>query len=155
MTIRRRLLRIVRKLHIWVGLSAALYFMLIAATGVMINHREGLRLEDRTISRRWLPSNYRPDDGKEGVRADIAVGDLHSGLIFGKVGKPVMDFVAAVWFISIVSGISMLILRRSMHYSASKKKYLADTTTADAKLPSKSEELTSSKKALAGAGHRK
>ena len=44
MTIRRRLLRFVRKLHIWVGLSAALYFMLIAATGVMINHREGLRL---------------------------------------------------------------------------------------------------------------
>ena len=75
MTIRRRLLRFVRKLHIWVGLSAALYFMLIAATGVMINHREGLLLEDRTISRRWLPSSYRPDDGKEGVRADIAVAD--------------------------------------------------------------------------------
>ena len=84
MTIRRRLLRFVRKLHIWVGLSAALYFMLIAATGVMINHREGLLLEDRTISRRWLPSNYRPDDGIAGVRADIAVADLHSGLIFGK-----------------------------------------------------------------------
>src|SRR3954462_15674431 len=125
MTIRRRLLRFVRKLHIWVGLSASLYFMLIAATGVMINHREGLRLEDRTIARRWLPANYRPEDGKEGVRADIAVADLHSGLIFGKVGKPVMDFVAAVWFISIVTGICMLILRRSMHYSASRKKYVA------------------------------
>src|SRR4051812_22704398 len=150
MTIRRRLLRVVRKLHIWVGLSAALYFMLIAATGVMINHREGLRLEDRTIARRWLPSSYRPQD--EGVRADIAVGDLHSGLIFGKLGKPVMDFVAAVWFISIISGISMLILRRSMHYSASKKKYLAETSAADSKIPSKSEEPTSSKKALAGAG---
>ena len=155
MTIRRRLLRIVRKLHIWVGLSAALYFMLIAATGVMINHREGLRLEDRTISRRWLPANYRPDDGKEGVRADIAIGDLHSGLIFGKVGKPVMDFVAAVWFISIISGISMLILRRSMHYSASKKKYLEQTTAAQGKIPSKSEEPASSKKALAGAGREK
>ncbi len=155
MTIRRRLLRIVRKLHIWVGLSAALYFMLIAATGVMINHREGLRLEDRTISRRWLPSSYRAEDGKEGVRADIAVADLHSGLIFGKVGKPVMDFVATVWFISIISGISMLILRRSMHYSASKKKYLAQTTAANTKFPSKSEEPTSSKKALAGAGHGK
>jgi hypothetical protein len=155
MTIRRRLLRVVRKLHIWVGLSAALYFMLIAATGVMINHREGLRLEDRTISRRWLPANYRPDDGKEGVRADIAVGDLHSGLIFGKVGKPVMDFVAAVWFISIVSGISMLILRRSMHYSASKKKYLEQTTVTDGKFPSNSGEPTSSKKALAGASHGK
>src|SRR3954465_2291794 len=155
MTIRRRLLRIVRKLHIWVGLSAALYFMLIAATGVMINHREGLGLEDRTIARRWLPSSYRPQDGKEGVRADIAVGDLHSGLIFGKVGKPVMDFVAAVWFISIVSGASMLILRRSMHYSASKKKYLEQTNTADANSSSNTEDPTNSKKALVVAGHGK
>ena len=155
MTIRRRLLRFVRKLHIWVGLSAALYFMLIAATGVMINHREGLLLEDRTISRRWLPSSYRPDDGKEGVRAYIAVADLHSGLIFGKVGKPVMDFVAAVWFISIVSGISMLLLRRSMHYSASKKKYLASSGAGDAKISSNSTKDAGSKKALAGAGHGK
>jgi hypothetical protein len=152
MTIRRRLLRFVRKLHIWVGLSAALYFMLIAATGVMINHREGLRLEDRTIARRWLPSNYRPDDGKAGVRADIAVEDLHSGLIFGKVGKPVMDFVAAVWFISIVSGVSMLVLRRSMHYSASKKTYIV---TTEATNTSKPKDKAITKKELAGVGHEK
>lgn len=155
MTIRRRLLRFVRKLHIWVGLSAALYFMLIATTGVMINHREGLRLEERMISRRWLPSSYRPDDGKDGVRADIAVADLHSGLIFGKVGKPVMDFVAAVWFISIISGISMLILRRSMHYSTSKKTYLATGKTVDVTIPSKSPDEAGSKKVLAGAGRGK
>jgi hypothetical protein len=155
MTIRRRLLRVVRKLHIWVGLSAALYFMLIAATGVMINHREGLRLEEKTISRQWLPSGYRLDDGKEGVRADIAVADLHSGLIFGKVGKPVMDFVAAVWFISIISGVSMLVLRRSMHYSASKKKYLAASGATDAKISSKSAEGANPKKALAGAARGK
>jgi len=155
MTIRRRLLRFVRKLHIWVGLSAALYFMLIATTGVMINHREGLRLEERTISRRWLPSSYRPEDGKDGVRADIAVGDLHSGLIFGKVGKPVMDFVATVWFISIISGISMLVLRRSMHYSASKKTYVVTAKTNELAIPSKSQDEASSKKAFAGAGRRK
>ena len=76
MTVRRRLLRIARKLHIWVGLSAALYFMLIATTGVMINHREGLRLEERNISRTWLPAGYRAQDGSE-VRADIVATDLH------------------------------------------------------------------------------
>ena len=154
MTIRRRLLRIVRKLHIWVGLSAALYFMLIATTGVMINHREGLRLEERTIARRWLPAGYRPEDGRDGVRADIAVADMHSGLIFGKVGKPVMDFVAAVWFISIVSGVSMLVLRRSMHYSASKKTYIATIKSIEPEISSKPEEA-SSKKTLAGAGRGK
>ena len=72
MTIRRRLLRFMRKLHIWVGLSAALYFMLIAATGVMINHREGLRLDERNVSRTWLPNGYRTQDGSA-VRADIVV----------------------------------------------------------------------------------
>jgi uncharacterized iron-regulated membrane protein len=122
MTLRRRLLRIARKLHIWVGLTAALYFMLIAATGVAINHRERLRLEERTVSRTWLPASYRPDDGPE-VRADIVVTDLHSGLIFGRVGAPILDFVALVWFISIATGVTMLVVRRSMHYSQSKRVY--------------------------------
>ena len=122
MTLRRRLLRFARKLHIWVGLTAALYFMLIAATGVAINHRDRLRLEERAVSRTWLPASYRPDDGPE-VRADIVVTDLHSGLIFGRVGAPILDIVALVWFISIVTGLTMLIVRRSLHYSQSKRVY--------------------------------
>jgi uncharacterized iron-regulated membrane protein len=153
MTIRRRLLRFMRKLHIWVGLSAALYFMLIATTGVMINHREGLRLEERNVSRSWLPNGYRAQDGSA-VRADIVVTDLHSGLIFGKVGAPVLDFVAAVWFISIISGVSMLILRRSMHYTQSKKVYLPSPTASEQKAPAASAEADS-RKALAGAGRSK
>jgi hypothetical protein len=151
MTIRRRLLRFVRKLHIWVGLSAALYFMLIAATGVLINHREGLRLEERSVSRSWLPGGYRPQDGKQ-VRADIVVTDLHSGLIFGRVGAPVLDFVAAVWFISILSGVSMLALRRSMHYTQSKKVFIPSPAGEPAVA---ADQQTSSKKALAGAGRGK
>jgi uncharacterized iron-regulated membrane protein len=151
MTIRRRLLRFIRKLHIWVGLSSALYFMLIAATGVLINHREGLRLEERAVSRSWLPGGYRPQDGAA-VRADIVVTDLHSGLIFGKVGAPVLDFVAAVWFISIISGVSMLVLRRSMHYSQSKKVYAPSPA---AKTASEADAATSSQKTLAGAGRGK
>jgi len=151
MTIRRRLLRFVRKLHIWVGLSSALYFMLIAATGVMINHREGLRLEERNVSRSWLPGSYRPQDGNA-VRADIVVTDLHSGLIFGKVGAPVLDFVAAVWFISIISGVSMLALRRSMHYSQSKKVYLPSPAAKSGTGP---DEPVNPKKAPAGAGRGK
>jgi hypothetical protein len=65
-----------------------------------------------------------------------------------------MDFVAAVWFISIVSGISMLVLRRSMHYSASKKTYVATDKAKEAKISSKSQDV-GGKKALAGAGRGK
>jgi hypothetical protein len=114
MNLRRRPLRAVRRLHLYLGLAAALYFMLIAATGVALNHRTGLRLEDRYISRSWLPSSYRPQDGAE-VRADIVVDDLHSGLIFGRIGAPVMDVVAAVWFLSLLSGLSLAALGRSPH----------------------------------------
>lgn len=114
MNTRRRLVRSIRRLHLYLGLGAALYFMLIAATGVALNHREGLRLEERYFSRHWLPSSYRPQDADE-VRSDIVIGDLHSGLIFGRVGAPVMDVVATVWFLSLVTGISLALLGRSLH----------------------------------------
>jgi hypothetical protein len=48
--LRRRTLRIVRRIHLYLGLAAALYFMLIAATGVALNHRQLYRLQDRVIS---------------------------------------------------------------------------------------------------------
>ena len=114
MSARRTLVRVIRRLHLYLGLGAALYFMLIAATGVALNHREGFHLEEHYFTRGWLPESYRPQDGDE-VRADIVVADLHSGLIFGKVGGPVMDVVATVWFLSLLTGLSLAVLGRSIH----------------------------------------
>jgi uncharacterized iron-regulated membrane protein len=111
MTTRKRILRAVRRLHLYIGLASALYFMLIAATGVALNHRQLFGLEAHYVSRQWLPESYRPDDGVE-VRSDIVIGDLHSGLIFGKAGAPVMDLVAAFWFVSLVTGLSIAVLGR-------------------------------------------
>ena len=112
MTLRRRMLRWVRRFHLYLGLGAALYFMLMAATGVALNHRDWFKLEEHFVSRHWLPASYRPQDEAE-VRADIVIGDLHSGLIFGRLGTPITDVVAAVWFLSLLSGLSLAGLGRS------------------------------------------
>lgn len=127
MNFRRRVYRSIRTLHLYLGLGAALYFMLIAATGVALNHREGLRLEDRYVSRHWLLNTYRPQDGPE-VRADIVVADLHSGLIFGRVGAPLMDVVATIWFLSLLSGLSLAILGRVGHNNGRPPEKDADKT---------------------------
>jgi hypothetical protein len=109
---RCRLLRALRRTHLAFGLIGVIYFTLLGVTGVALNHREALRLESHAVSRSWLPQSYRPDDGRE-VRADIVVGDLHSGLIFGRAGSPILDVVAALWFLSLLSGLSLAVLTRS------------------------------------------
>ena len=92
------------KIHMATGLIAALWVLLLAVTGVMINHQESLGLLDAEISDNYLPDSYRADVRTGTTRLNIIVTDLHSGRIFGAHGTWVSDLIALFLFMSITSG---------------------------------------------------
>jgi uncharacterized iron-regulated membrane protein len=103
--------RWMRKAHAITGLVLALNLLLVVLTGAMIGHRELLRLEEHTVSRTWLPHDYRPQDVDE-VRSDIVITDLHSGRLFGPRGPIVVDVLTLGAMLLIVSGAMMYLMRR-------------------------------------------
>jgi hypothetical protein len=100
------------RVHVAIGLVFALYFLMLAVTGVMLHHAGDWGLTEKYVSRRYLPSSYRPPDGEE-TRLDIVVTDLHSGRIFGIAGRWLPDLVAGFWTISILTGIGMVLWRKA------------------------------------------
>ena len=49
------------KLHIYhryLGLAVALFVIILSITGMLLNHTEGLRLDQRSVSQRWLLDVY-------------------------------------------------------------------------------------------------
>jgi hypothetical protein len=93
-----------RKAHSITGLILCLNLMLIVLTGLMVQHRDLLKLENHYVSRSVLPSAYRPTDGTE-VRMDIVVTDLHSGRIFGPWGIVLVDVIAGAALLLAISGV--------------------------------------------------
>jgi len=98
--------RWIRRLHAVAGLVLALNLALLLVTGFLMQHPQAFGLEEKQVSRAWLPADYRPQDGSE-VRADIVVADLHSGRLLGGPGRVVVDAVSIGWLIMLVSGVAL------------------------------------------------
>jgi len=94
-----------RRLHAIIGILSSLNLLMMLSSGLLMQHRETFGLEDRVISRTFLPASYRTSDGTEGVRADIVVTDLHSGRIFGPIGLIALDVITLSWAVLLLSGI--------------------------------------------------
>lgn len=92
------------RIHVLTGLIAALWLLLVAITGVLINHQESLGLLDMELSDRYLPAYYRSDLRTGSVRLNILITDLHSGRILGAKGHWVGDGIALLLVISLTSG---------------------------------------------------
>lgn len=61
------------------------------------------------MSKAILPRSYRPQDGENGVRADIFVTDLHSGRLLGTAGTLLLDGITLVWMTLLLTGLVMYV----------------------------------------------
>ena len=102
------------RIHVVTGLAAAVWFLLMALSGVLINHQESLGLLDVEISDRYLPDYYRADAGTGTTRLNILITDLHSGRIFGSRGAWVSDVIALFLVISLTSGVASHQLKKRL-----------------------------------------
>lgn len=101
-----------RRVHRALGVVFTVNFLAILVTGLLVEHREWFGLEAQTISRRWLPSAYRPQDPDTEIRADIVVTDLHSGRLFGPPGVWVVDATVAAWLLLMGTGYGIRVVSR-------------------------------------------
>ena len=102
------------KIHMVTGLAAAVWLLLIAVTGVLINHQESLGLLDAEISDRYLPGSYRADARTGATRLNVIVTDLHSGRIFGVHGHWISDLIALLPVVSLTSGAFSYRIKRKL-----------------------------------------
>ena len=49
------------KLHRWIGAIVAVFLIVLAVTGILLNHSEGLELDKRFVSNDWVLSHYQLD----------------------------------------------------------------------------------------------
>jgi len=84
----------------------------LITSGLLLQHASRLRLDERRVSREILPSAYRPQDGANGVRADIFVTDLHSGRLFGTAGLILLDGITLAWMTLLLTGLVMYVAKQ-------------------------------------------
>ena len=109
------------KIHMVTGLAAAVWLLLIAVTGVLINHQESLGLLDAEISDRYLPGSYRADARTGTTRLNVIVTDLHSGRIFGVHGHWISDLIALFLVVSLTSGAFSYRIKRQLQQANHRK----------------------------------
>ena len=102
------------RVHVVTGLAAAVWFLLMALSGVLMNHQESLGLLDAEISDRYLPDYYRADARTGATRLNILLTDLHSGRILGSRGNLVSDLIALLLVVSLASGVGSHRIKKRM-----------------------------------------
>lgn len=102
------------RMHTLSALIAAAWLLLLAISGVLINHQETLGLTEWEISDSYLPGYYRPEYRTGATRANVILTDLHSGRIFGDYGALLGDGIALLIVFSVITGLLSHRLRKKL-----------------------------------------
>ncbi len=77
-------IRRLKKYHKWPGIVVAVFALLFATSGILLNHRNVISSVD--ISRKWMPPGYQYNNWNlSSVRSSLRVGN-DSNIIFGNIG---------------------------------------------------------------------
>jgi uncharacterized iron-regulated membrane protein len=107
-----------RRVHAVLGIISAFNLFVLIMTGFLLQHSTLLKLDEHSLTRKILPSGYRPQDIGSGVRADIVVADLHSGRMFGVAGALFLDAVTLVWLVMLATGVVMYLSKQRVNGKA-------------------------------------
>ena len=114
-----------RTFYVWhytIGLFASVFLLLLAITGILMNHSRSLGFEQVDMSFGWLLSWYGMDMSVEElaqidqpiITLERVIIDAHNGTLFGVGGPIVMDLAALSVIFLIVTGIYNYLQIRKM-----------------------------------------
>ena len=114
----RQRCRFFLKWHRTLGIIAAGFIVLVAVTGILLNHNAALGLQQQEITHPWLLDHYDinavSDDAfsyPETLTLDRVILDLHTGRFFGTAGRIIMDLAAVAMLLLAFTGIRLWRLR--------------------------------------------
>lgn len=97
--------------HRRIAIVAAFFVIILAVTGIILNHNIALGINKDFITSEWLLDWYGYDSkaayAKEILTVDKVILDIHTGRFFGKFGTLVMDASAIALLILSFTGIYM------------------------------------------------
>lgn len=97
--------------HRRIGITAALFVILLSVTGLILNHNTSLGLNKDFITNElllnWYGYDVNADYSKEVLTIDQVILDIHTGRFFGSLGTYVMDAAAIAFLILAGTGIYM------------------------------------------------
>ena len=103
-----------RFVHLTTGFVFAAWLVLMALTGVLINHQADWNLDESEVSNAYLPGQYTTEYSPDATRVNVIVADLHSGNFFWGLGKVITDLVALLVLLSVSSGAYAFHLRKKV-----------------------------------------